>query len=87
MKHMKKIMALGLIITALFVGQSVDAAEKAKDEGWDIPNIALGNGLTDQEKQATTDILTKDLDKVDVLKGVNTKSHNEFIVDGSDLVK
>lgn len=87
MKHMKKIIALGLIITALFVGQSVDAAEKAKDEGWDIPNIALGNGLTNQEKQATTDILTKDLDKVDVLKGVNTKSHNEFIVDGSDLVK
>ncbi|MGX6969394.1 DUF1002 domain-containing protein [Vagococcus bubulae] len=87
MNKLKKIV-LGLsLFSAVGLSTSVLAAEKAKDEGWDIPNIALGNGLTDSEKQQTRDILTKDLNKVSTLSGTNTTNINEYVVDGNDLVK
>lgn len=87
MNKFKKIL-LGLtLLSTVGLSTQVSAAEKAKDEGWDIPNIALGNGLTDAEKQQTRDILTKDLSKVSMLSGANTQNINEYIVDGNDLVK
>lgn len=87
MNKFKKLV-LGLsLFSAVGLSTSVLAAEKAKDEGWDIPNIALGNGLTDSEKQQTRDILTKDLNKVSTLSGTNTTNINEYVVDGNDLVK
>lgn len=49
---------------------------KAKDEGWDVPNVALGNGLTDEEVEQTLELLVP-----------STKSFNDFYVDGDDLVK
>ena len=85
-KFRKIVLALSLLMTLSFTTKTL-AAEKAKDEGWDIPNIALGNGLSESEKQETRDILKKDLNKVSLLKGTNTDNMNEYIVDGNDLVK
>lgn len=87
MNKFKKIAIALSLVASIGLTTQVSAAEKAKDEGWDIPNMALGNGLTEAEKQETRDILTKDLSKVSVLKGTNTANINEFIVDGNDLVK
>lgn len=53
-----------------------DTAEKAKDEGWDIPSVALGNGLTEAEQTQTLKELKVDDD-----------NYNKFTVDGDDLVK
>src|SRR5699024_6947838 len=53
-----------------------DTTEKAKDEGWDIPSVALGNGLTEEEQ-------TQTLEKLKVTE----KSYNTFYVNGDDLVK
>lgn len=49
---------------------------KAKDEGWDIPSVALGNGLTENEKAQTLERLK-----------VTEAAYNTFFVDGDDLVK
>jgi len=87
MNKLKKIAIALTFLGSIGLSTHVSAAEKAKDEGWDIPNIALGNGLTEAEKQETRDILTKDLSKVSALKGTDTSNINEFIVDGNDLVK
>lgn len=53
------------------------ADEKVKGEGWDIPSVALGNGLTEQQK----------LETIKELKVKDSEKYNEFIVDGNDLVK
>ena len=83
-----KIAALSmLLLTSLGMGTTTFAAEKAKDEGWDVPNIALGNGLSEEEKQKTQEILLKDLGNVKELKGIDTTKHNDYLVDGNDLVK
>lgn len=83
-----KIAALSmLLLTSLGMGATTFAAEKAKDEGWDVPNIALGNGLSEEEKQKTQEILLKDLGNVKELKGIDTTKHNDYLVDGNDLVK
>lgn len=88
MKKTKKLLVAVLVLTSLFAGKNALAAtEKAKDEGWDIPNIALGNGLTEAERETTKSILTKDLDKVSALKGTDVTKSNTVIVDGDDLVK
>lgn len=75
------------LLTSVLVGATVlpfalatnvvaDTQAKTKDEGWDVPNVALGNGLTEQEQQ---DTLAK-------LK-VTDKAYNTFTVNGNDLVK
>uniref|UniRef100_UPI00403F2D69 DUF1002 domain-containing protein n=1 Tax=Candidatus Enterococcus willemsii TaxID=1857215 RepID=UPI00403F2D69 len=75
------------LLTSVLVGATVlpfalatnvvaDTQAKTKDEGWDVPNVALGNGLTEQEQQ---DTLAK-------LK-VTDKAYNTFTVNGDDLVK
>lgn len=75
------------LLTSVLVGATVlpfafatnvvaDTQGKTKDEGWDVPNVALGNGLTEQEQQ---DTLAK-------LK-VTDKAYNTFTVNGDDLVK
>ncbi|MCD5002616.1 DUF1002 domain-containing protein [Enterococcus saccharolyticus] len=61
---------------ALATNVAADTQAKTKDEGWDVPNVALGNGLTEQEQQ---DTLAK-------LK-VTDKAYNTFTVNGDDLVK
>lgn len=76
-----------MLVAGLISGTTTLAAEKAKDEGWNIPNIALGNGLSDSEKDETKSLLMKDLDKVSLLKGTDTTKNNSFVVDGDDLVK
>ncbi len=83
-----KLITLGLMLFGSlgWASQSF-AEEKAKDEGWDVPNIALGNGLTEAEQAKTKEILMKDLDKVKELKGTDTTKHNDYVVDGNDLVK
>lgn len=86
MKKLPKIITALVLFTSL-ASSTAFADEKAKDEGWDVPNIALGNGLTAAEKEDTKTILMKDLDQVDVMKGVDVSKYNEFIVDGTDLVK
>ena len=51
-----KLLSLGLLLlSTVTFSQVVSAEEKAKDEGWDVPNIALGNGLTEEEKVKTTE--------------------------------
>lgn len=65
------ITSIGLSSTTAF------ADEKVKGEGWDIPSVALGNGLTEQQK----------LDTIKELKVKDSEKYNEFIVDGNDLVK
>ncbi|HCM88714.1 MULTISPECIES: DUF1002 domain-containing protein [Vagococcus] len=87
MKNIKKLSMSALLLTGLIVGPVAFANEKTKDEGWNVPNIALGNGLTEAEKTKTTDILTKDLAKVNALKGTDVTKNNQFVVDGNDLVK
>lgn len=87
MKNIKLLTMSALLLTAIAFNTPVLADEKAKDEGWDVPNIALGNGLNDTEKEKTQEILLKDLDSVKELKGIDTKKHNDYIVDGNDLVK
>lgn len=88
MKKIYFIISTLLFFTGMvFVGQPVNAVEKNKDEGWNIPNLALGNGLTEVEKQKTTEILLNDIDKVSDLKGIDTAKNNTFIVDGHDLMK
>lgn len=88
MKKLKLVSLSLLLFTSLGLGQAAFAAdEKTKDEGWDVPNIALGNGLTEDEKTKTNDILLKDLDNVKELKGIDTTKHNDYLVDGNDLVK
>lgn len=88
MKNIKKLSLSALLLTTLIAGPTVLAAnEKTKDEGWNVPNIALGNGLTEAEKTKTTEILTKDLDKVKSLTGTDVTKKNQFEVDGNDLVK
>ncbi|MGX4686010.1 DUF1002 domain-containing protein [Vagococcus sp. JNUCC 83] len=87
MNKFKKILLSLSLLSTVGLATTVSAAEKTKDEGWDIPNIALGNGLTESEKQQTRDILTKDLSQVSMLKGTNVSNINEYIVDGNDLVK
>ncbi|MEG0549788.1 MAG: DUF1002 domain-containing protein [Vagococcus sp.] len=83
-----KLLSIGLLLfTSLATGVTTFADEKAKDEGWDVPNIALGNGLSEDEKNKTNEILTKDIDKVKELKGIDITKNNQFIVDGNDLVK
>lgn len=64
-------LGLGIQSTTAF------AEEKVKGEGWDIPSVALGNGLTEQQK----------LDTIKELKVGDSEKYNEFIVDGNDLVK
>ncbi len=87
MKNIKKLSMSALLLTGLIVGPVAFANEKTKDEGWNVPNIALGNGLTEAEKTKTAEILTKDLDKVNALKGTDVTKNNQFVVDGNDLVK
>lgn len=90
MKKAKLLLSSLIVLTGMLVvgtTHTAYAAEKGKDEGWDVPNIALGNGLTEAEKQQTTDILMKDLNKISDLKGVDTTKHNTVVVDGNDLVK
>lgn len=88
MRKTHKWLATIMLMTGLLVGTKAYAVnEKAKDEGWNVPNIALGNGLTETERTETIDILTKDLNKVSELKGIDTKKYNTYIVDGNDLVK
>lgn len=87
MNKFKKILLSLSLLSTVGLATTVSAAEKTKDEGWDIPNIALGNGLTESEKQQTRDILTKDLSQVSMLKGTNVSNINEYVVDGNDLVK
>ncbi|MFC6346374.1 DUF1002 domain-containing protein [Vagococcus carniphilus] len=87
MKKIKLLSLSALLFAALGAGTISYADEKTKDEGWDVPNIALGNGLNESEKAKTNEILTKDLDKVPELKGTDVTKNNQFIVDGNDLVK
>ncbi len=65
-----------LLPTSSFFVENVAAVEKAKDEGWDIPSVALGNGLTaDEQKQTLAKLQVKE------------EAYNTFTVDGDDLVK
>lgn len=87
MKKIKLLTLGALLFTSFGLSTQVFADEKAKDEGWDVPNIALGNGLSEAEQEKTREILLKDLGSVKELKGIDTKKHNDYIVDGNDLVK
>lgn len=76
----KKTLTSVLLLSMLSLGIQSDtsfADEKVKGEGWDIPSVALGNGLTEQQK----------LDTIKELKVEDSEKYNEFIVDGNDLVK
>lgn len=76
----KKTLTSVVLLSMLGLGiQSTTAfsEEKVKGEGWDIPSVALGNGLTEQQK----------LDTIKELKVGDSEKYNEFIVDGDDLVK
>lgn len=78
MMKLKKIVASTLLCTTLLpVGVTVLADEKTKDEGWDVPSVALGNGLTEEEQQQT----------LEKLKVEENEAYNKFFVDGDDLVK
>ncbi len=87
MKKIKLLSLSALLLTTLAAGVTAFANEKTKDEGWNVPNIALGNGLNESEQTKTNEILTKDLDKVKELQGTDVTKHNQFIVDGNDLIK
>lgn len=87
MKKMNKLIVATLSLAFLTTGGVVYGAEKAKDEGWDVPNIALGNGLTPAEQEQTKELLMKDASNVPALKGTDMTKNNIFIVDGDDLVK
>lgn len=74
---MKKLM-LGLLMSTFMFGVStVNADEKTKNEGWDIPTVSLGNGLSDSEQKET-------LKALGVQEG---EKYNLFYVNGDDLVK
>lgn len=76
----KKTLASLVLLSMLGVGMNSTTAlaeEKEKGEGWDIPSVALGNGLTEQQK----------IDTIKELKVSDSEKYNEFIVDGNDLVK
>lgn len=70
------ILPVGLASTVSVFADS-QAAQKAKDEGWDVPSVALGNGLSEQEQQQT----------LEKLKVQSDEAYNKFFVDGDDLVK
>ncbi len=75
----KKVLISALLLGVLASNTRIvqaDMTAKAKDEGWDIPSVALGNGLTEAEQEQTLDKLK-----------VTEKLYNTFIVDGDDLVK
>lgn len=75
----KKVLISALLLGVLASNTRIvqaDTTAKAKDEGWDIPSVALGNGLTEAEQEQTLDKLK-----------VTEKLYNTFIVDGDDLVK
>ncbi|HLQ39723.1 MAG TPA: DUF1002 domain-containing protein [Tetragenococcus sp.] len=78
MKLKKMIIGLSCLALLVLGGKTVfaDNNEKTKDEGWDVPSVALGNGLTQAEQEQT----------LDELKATD-ESYNKFIVDGDDLVK
>lgn len=60
--------------------------EKTKNEGWNVPNITLGNGLTESQRQETLEILGlyEKNSKGDIIYPF----YNEpIIVNGDDLVK
>lgn len=68
----------GLLAASVSVAaDTTEQTQKVKDEGWDIPSVALGNGLTEQEK-------TQTLEK---LKVKEKEAYNTFVVNGDDLVK
>lgn len=76
----KKTLASLLLLSMLGIGLNSTTAlaeEKEKGEGWDIPSVALGNGLTEQQK----------IDTIKELKVSDSEKYNEFIVNGDDLVK
>lgn len=74
-----KLGSIGLLSAILLGGVTVSADETplAKGEGWDIPSVALGNGLTEAQR----------IETIRELKVGNKEVFNEFIVDGDDLVK
>ncbi|MGX6962932.1 DUF1002 domain-containing protein [Vagococcus xieshaowenii] len=77
----KSLLASTAIIASLLASNVALASDttsaKAKNEGWNVPNVALGNGLTNDEQKSTLELL-----------GINEKSsYNSFIVNGDDLVK
>lgn len=81
MKFMKNLLISGAVTAGLLLNTSVvsaaDSQIKAKNEGWDVPSVALGNGLTSDERLKTLEFL-----------GVKeTDSFNEFTVNGDDLVR
>lgn len=79
-KLFKGIMLGALILGGLGIGGSQTLADEnalAKNEGWDIASVALGNGLTKEQQ----------IDTIRKLKVGNKESFNQFIVDGDDLVK
>lgn len=65
------------VIASTLTSTCVMATEQVKNEGWNVPNVALGNGLTSDERLSTLELLGA---KKEV-------AFNEFTVDGSDLVK
>lgn len=74
----KSLLLGGLLLTSLLNVSVVGATEeKQKDEGWNIPNVALGNGLTDTEIEQT----------LDALKVKGSEKYNLYTVTGTDLMK
>ncbi|MGX7031556.1 DUF1002 domain-containing protein [Vagococcus zengguangii] len=81
MKLTKQLFATTTIIASFLASNIALASDtssaQAKNEGWNVPNVALGNGLTNEEQQSTLTLL-----------GINKdSSYNSFIVNGDDLVK
>ena len=81
MKLTKQLITTSTIIASIMASSVTLATDtstaKAKNEGWNVPNVALGNGLTNEEQQSTLTLLGIDKDT----------SYNSFIVNGDDLVK
>lgn len=98
---MKNTIKLGLLgLTLLTVGgfgnrvfaDETESSEQpvilgqSKNEGWDVPNVSLGNGLTDQQKLETLDLLG--LTEKDKKGNLLIPVYNEpVIINGDDLVK
>lgn len=79
-KLFKGIMLGALILGGLGIGGSQTLADEnalAKNEGWDVASVALGNGLTKEQQ----------IETIRKLKVGNKEAFNQFIVDGDDLVK
>lgn len=71
------VLQVGLMATSVGVlADTTEQTQKVKDEGWDVPSVALGNGLTEQEK-------TQTLEKLNVKEN---EAYNTFVVNGDDLV-